>query len=137
MINILNVIDELKINISKRFPFVSSNPSNLEKEISNKITDIFVELVYNSEIKEDNSLTLKEYSDITIDNVENSSQLCSHTQSQKNSSQISQISSTYSISETLTIDKEEFSFEYIQKVINYVNKHPNAKFKNIQKILKE
>ena len=133
MINILNVIDELKINISKRFPFVSSIPSNLEKEISNKITDIFVELVYNSEIKEDNSLTLKEYSDITIDNVENSSQLCSQTQSQKNSSQISQISSTYSISETLTIENEEFSFEYIQKVINYINETPNAKFKSIQK----
>ena len=106
MINILNVIDKLKINISKRFPFVSSIPSKLEKEISNKITDIFVELVYNSKIKKDNSLTLKEYSDITIDNVENSSQLCSQTQSQNTSTQISQISTTYSISETLTIEKK-------------------------------
>ena len=97
-----------------------------------------MDLVYNSEIKEDTSLTYKEneYSDITIEEVESSSQICSQIESENLSSQKSQVSSTFSTDEICRIGNDEFSLEYVQKVISFVDEHQNAKFKTIQKNFK-
>lgn len=134
MLNICDVIDELKIINVNKFGLHSTEPSNLEKEIAYKINDIFIDLVYNSQITQVTSLTLKEnnYSDISVETVEQASQIASQSQSHTKFFQNSTVSSDYNDEDNEVINGEKFSLEYMQKVIKFRDEHKYAPFATIK-----
>ena len=133
MINIINVINALKLKVKESFNLIETQPSMLEQDIANKLSDIFVDLVFNCEIKQDNCLALKsmEQSDLNDDIIEQSSQRASQSNTASQNS-ISTSTSAFTCTDYLTIAEEEFSLDYIQKVVKYCEEHPNYSFNTIQ-----
>ena len=130
-INVANVIEVLKLKVQERFNIVSSNPSQLEIDLADKLINIVLEVVNNCEINEETILSLEttEHSDIDVEELENLSQQSSQQSSQQQSQ--GTIASNYSTSESLIINNEEFSIQFIEKVVNYHRKFPDHKFKTI------
>ena len=130
-INVAKVIEVLKLKVQERFNIVSSNPSQLEIDLADKLINIVLEVVNNCEINEETILSLEttEHSDIDVEELENLSQQSSQQSSQQQSQ--GTIASNYSTSESLIINNEEFSIQFIEKVVNYHRKFPDHKFKTI------
>ena len=59
MINIINVINALKLKIKVSFNLIEIEPTMLEQDIAIKLADIFIDLVFNCKIKQYNSIALK------------------------------------------------------------------------------
>ena len=140
MINIFNVISVLKIKLKHMINQIETQPSALDIDVADKISNIFLDLVYNCEINETTTLTIKEkeHCDSPI-NIDKFSQQTSQNKSQSNPySQNSEgsVSTTFTLNDSVTIDNEDFSIEYMQNVIKYCAEHPSHSFKTINHIFR-
>lgn len=129
MINILNVIDVLKEKCKIRFKCQSTTPTNLEIDIAENLVDLFYDIANNCKIKKETALVLKNemHPDINFKEIESLSQQLS----QQSTGEAS-LSSQYTNTDSVIIENECFSFEYMADVVKFVEKHPTYSFKTIQ-----
>jgi hypothetical protein len=131
MLNLLNILQYLRILIESDVSYTVSSPSEQEKEAARAILPVFLKVVGNCTVKESLVLEPHMYSDLSDEQIDVYSVHCSQVEAFSSQTSDSTVS-TFKPDECI-IANDEFSLEYVQNVLAFVDTHPEWKFKCIKK----